>query len=637
MKKQSLFLILTFFVLFPIVSQNLEKSILTISDSLKTNANAVIRLENTNIEIFSPSKMVIQKEKTVTVLNKLGNDDGYITLYYDKDQKLKNYSARVYDAHGFEIKKINASDFQDVSAADGFSLYNDNRIKYYHYVPISYPYTIVYSYEITTSNTAFIPRWIPINYFSASTEKSNYTLSYPSNISINFKERNFGNLQIENNSIPGKFSYTLKNAQAIRYEPNSPYFIHFGPQVQFAANKFHLAGVDGQADNWNEFGKWMYDELLANRSELTELTVQEIKTLVKDSDDPIEKARLIYKYMQEKTRYISIQIGIGGWKPMTALEVDKLGYGDCKALTNYTHSLLKVAGINSMYTVLYADERRDIDSDLASIQGNHAILMVPMQKDTVWLECTSQKVPFGYLGDFTDDRDVLVVSPDGGKILHTKAYKDAESKQLLTGEYTLDKNGNITAKVNLKSSGVQYDDNYPIAFMNPKDRETHYKDFFKYINTIKIGKIAIKSDDIQTIFIEDIDFTATNYGVNSGERMLVRLNAFNVNGNIPNRIVNRKLPLEIQYGFLDIDEVIINLPTDYSIEALAKNEIIENNFGTYKMSVEQLNDHQLKYSRELLIKQGMYQIDDYEAYRQFHKKINQNDNAKIVLIKKPNP
>jgi hypothetical protein len=31
------------------------------------------------------------------------------------------------------------------------------------------------------------------------------------------------------------------------------------------------------------------------------------------------KAKLIYDYVQQKSRYVSIQVGIGGWKPMDAV------------------------------------------------------------------------------------------------------------------------------------------------------------------------------------------------------------------------------------------------------------------------------------------------------------------------------
>lgn len=613
-------------------SQNLDLSILTIPDSLKTNANAVFRYDHTNIEILSPSKMKTYKDVAVTILNKHGDGDGNINLFYDNHESISNIKVKILNAFGIEIKKIKSGEFNDVSAASG-SLYTDNRVKYYHHVPIDYPYTIKYSYEISTSNTAFIPKWIPINYYYASTQLSTYNLSYPEDIIIRFKENNFENHNITNNSTKSKFSYTLKNGLAIENESDSPLFLNFGPYLQLAANKFHLAGVDGEADNWLEFGKWMYDKLLAGTTELPITTKTEIKNLVDGIENPEERARLVYDYMQEKTRYISVQIGIGGWKPMLANDVDELGYGDCKALTNYTHALLKEANVPSYYTIIYAKEKRNIDNELASIQGNHAILMVPTKNDTIWLECTSQKVPFGYLGTFTDDRDVLVVTPEGGKIMHTKSYENDENKQTIKGEFTLDENGNIIVKAKIESLGIQYNDNYYINDYDAKERESYYKGFFNEINNIKIDKINLKNDDRKTCFIENIEFTAANYAVLSGDRMLVRLNTLNTNNHVPKRFRNRKLPLEIKHGFIHKDEIIINLPKNYSIEALASNKKYETKFGTYKIAIEQLNDYQLKYNRELLVKQGMYTVQDYSNYRKFYKKINQLDNSKIVLLK----
>lgn len=614
-------------------SQDLDLSILTIPDSMRADANSVIRYEETSIEIQSQTKMVLNFRTAITVLNKYGDDDGLIYLNYDDHDKIKHVSASILGPMGNVIKKIKRGDFEDISAVDNASLYSDNRALYYEYEPVSYPYTIVYEFESSSSNTAFIPTWYPIYRFHKSAILSKYSIQYPESIKIKTKEFNLTGFTVQNDSQEGHISYTIQNVQAYDYEPLSPILIKFIPHVKFAANKFSLAGEAGEANNWKEFGNWMNERLLSGKDDLSEATKAEVKQLVKNVEDPIERAEIVYDFMQDRTRYISVQIGIGGWKPMNASEVERLKYGDCKALTNYTKALLKAADVPSYYTILYADEKRNIDRDLASIQGNHAILMVPSKKDTVWLECTNQKAPFGYIGSFTDDREVLIVTEDGGKIVRTKKYLDRENTQFISGDLSILNDGKITASLHIVSEGKQYDDHYGIASMNEVKREAYYKSFFDEINNVNIEKIGVDNQIEAATFIEDIDFSAENYSVNSGDKMLVRLNIVNTSQSVPKRVRNRKLPLEIKYGFLDTDNVTIHLPSNYAVEAMAEPQILESKFGTYQIEIQKIDDTKLLYKRTLLIKEGTYSVADYNAYRKFRKKINQLDNSKIVLSK----
>jgi transglutaminase-like putative cysteine protease len=127
-----------------------------------------------------------------------------------------------------------------------------------------------------------------------------------------------------------------------------------------------------------EFGKWMHDQLLTGTEAVPQSTKEDVIRLTQGIDSNLEKARIVYQYIQDRTRYISIQIGIGGWKPMSAMEVDQLGYGDCKGLTNYTKSLMEIAGVDAYYTVVYGGkEIIDLDSEFSSLQGNHVILTLP--------------------------------------------------------------------------------------------------------------------------------------------------------------------------------------------------------------------------------------------------------------------
>ncbi|MBP6558316.1 MAG: DUF3857 domain-containing protein, partial [Flavobacterium sp.] len=430
-----------------------------IPDSLKQNANAVIRLNEVNIAIPSQNEMIIKSKTVTTVLNELGLRSLDLSKSHDKNRKISKIEAVVYDSFGKELKSYKRKDFRDVSVADGFSIFSDNRALYLDYTPTVYPFTVVFDTEIETSNTAFIPAWIPLKGYLVSTENASLTIVFKPELKLKKKEVNLLKaFSINKTETASTIQYTAKKITARKREELSPDFTDIFPIVYFALENFQLEKVDGSALNWNDFGKWYYKSLLADTEEIPEETQAKVKQLVGSEKNPEKIAKIIYQYVQEKTRYVSVQVGIGGWKPMLAKEVDKLGYGDCKALTNYTRCLLKTVGVDSYYTVVYAgdDETKDLQQDFASIQGNHVILTLPTEKGLVWLECTSQIQPFGFQGDFTDDRNVLVVKPEGGEIVKTKTYSETESLRTIKGAYSINEEGKLTGKVKIISYGIQY-------------------------------------------------------------------------------------------------------------------------------------------------------------------------------------
>ena len=636
MKFKGLLLFIFIFSVQFIFSQDLSLSSLNIPDSLTKNANSVTRFDETNIELVSQRKMIVKINKAITILNELGDDQSKITVHYDKNRKIKSLKIIIYNSFGVAIKKVSRKDIKDYAAADGISLFNDGRIKHYRHVPISYPYTIHYEYEIESSNTAFITRWYPFDSYNQSIQKSSYTINYPNSIKLKTSEKKFTEFNIIKKENTINYSYQLNNSPAIKYEEYSPAHQEIMPSAMLATNKFHLEGYDGEANDWKEFGKWMYDNLISKRMELPESTKLKIKNLVKGIDDPIDKAKIVYDFVQKKTRYISVQVGIGGWMPMLASDVDKLSYGDCKALTNYTKALMDEVGIESYYTAVYGGRNiRSMENDVVSVQGNHAFLYVPSKKKDYWLECTSQTVPFGYQGTFTDDRDVLVIKPDGGEIKHTNIQDDKNSFQKTIANYKMNNDGSMLAQVKINSSGIQYDDHYRLEKKPEREVNKYYKsNYWSYINNLIIDNYHFDNNKDSVVFKENVSITARDYATFSGDRMLFTINAFNRVSRVPKRYRNRKLPLKISRGFIDTDEFEILLPEGYKIEALADNITIENKFGEYNFSIEKISKNKLKYYRTFFLKKGTHPKEEYKTYRNFRKQIAKHDKTKIVLIKK---
>ncbi|OMQ12785.1 DUF3857 domain-containing protein [[Flexibacter] sp. ATCC 35103] len=626
-----------FFFLFINISsaQKNEYAVTAIADSLKENANAVVRLDEIDITIQSQRNMNTKTHRVVTVLNEKGFDATRAYEFYDKSTSVKSIEAIVYDAFGKEIKRIKRKDFKDQSIVGGSTLFSDSRYVYLDYTPILYPFTIEFSSEVQTSSTAFIPGWMPLRDFYTSIEKASLNMIYPVDLGFKKKEFQFSGFNVKKiTDTNTQLSYVATNVLAQKKEDYSPSYKDLFPKVMMGLERFHLEGVDGTATNWTDFGKWYSEKILAGTTDLPEETKTKIKAIVGDEKDPVKKAKLVYDFVQKKSRYVSIQVGIGGWKPMLATDVDRLGYGDCKALTNYTKALLKAVDVPSYNTVLYGDSyKTNIESDFVSMQGNHMILSIPNGNDYIWLECTSQDDPFGYQGTFTDDRDVLIIKPEGGEIVRTKVYEDFGNTQTDKGTYTIDENGNFSGSIAITSEGSQYSSKARIETLQPTEKESHYKEYWDNINNLKLGKITFSNNKENVRFIEDIQLSAINYATISANKMIFTVDAFNQSAANIKRIRNRKNPFQIQRGYLDTDEIEINFPAGFTIEFLPSNFELKGKYGEYKTEIIKKENNKLTYKRSMFLNKGKYSSKEYDEYRLFMEQISRNDNAKIILTK----
>ncbi|GIQ60213.1 hypothetical protein Flavo103_33490 [Flavobacterium collinsii] len=626
-----------FFCLFTLISsaQKSEYAVAAIADSLKENANAVVRLNQTDITISSQRSMTIKTQRIVTVLNEKGSNAVNAYEDYGENSSVNSIEAIIYDAFGNEIKKVKRKDFKDQSAVDGGTLISDNRYLFLEYTPISYPYTVVYNSETQTSTTAFIPTWMPLEGYYISVEKNVLNIKYPASLGFRKKEYQFLDFNIKKIvDSETQLSYVAAAILAQKSEDYSPSFNEIYPSLLMGLEYFNLEGVDGNAKTWKEFGKWWGDKILLGTEDIPEETKVKMKALVGNEKDAIEIAKIIYKYLQQKVRYVAIHEGIGGWKPMLAKDVDRLGYGDCKALTNYTKALLKCVGVESYYTKLYGDSyKMDIRSDFVSQQGNHIILAIPTGDSYTWLECTSQDDPFGYQGVFTDDREVLVIKPEGGEIVRTKVYADEGNTQNEKGTYTIDENGHFSGAIVIHSEGSQYASKARTEHLSPTEKEAHYKEYWDNINNLKLSKINLNNNKEMIRFTEDVQLSALNYAAISGNKMIFAVDAFNQSSANVKRIRNRKNPFQIQRGYLDTDEIEVSLPVGFTIEFLPSNFELKGKFGAYKTEIIKKENNKLLYKRSLFLNKGKYSNKEYDDYRLFMEQVSKNDNAKIILTK----
>jgi transglutaminase-like putative cysteine protease len=186
------------------------------------------------------------------------------------------------------------------------------------------------------------------------------------------------------------YTWEVKNLTIKKAEIFQPSWREIMPSVLLAPSSFGVGDYTGNMDTWGNYGQFV-NKLREGRDVLPDNIKQKVHELTDNLKDPHEKVNILYNYLQQNSRYVSVQLGVGGWQPFDASYVSSNKYGDCKALSNYMIALLKEAGIKGDYVLIRSGEDEEpIQTDFPITQFNHATVCVPLGKDSVWLECTSQ-------------------------------------------------------------------------------------------------------------------------------------------------------------------------------------------------------------------------------------------------------
>jgi hypothetical protein len=602
--------------------------------ALTEHADVVVRLHETEFRIKNTSEATEKVHCVYTILNKDALADAMLQLPYSNLKKIVAIKGVLYNKEGREVQRLKTKDIYDLGGITS-NLIDDVRVKVASLKFDEYPFTVEYEYEISYTGSLFYPVWQP-------QEKQNHTVEYAAFKVISPKETGFrfkpvNGAELPRTSTEGNnqiYVWEIRNLAATEYQLFQPAFREITPLVYTAPNDFSVEQVNGNMNTWANFGNWIA-HLNQGKDKLPESTVTQVKALVANEPDDLARIKKLYAYLQQKTRYVSVQLGLGGWQPFEAAFVDAKGYGDCKALTNYMQALLKAAGINSHYTLIRAGENEpDILKDFPSNQFNHALLCVPTGGDTLWLECTSQTGSWGYNGSFTGNRHGLLITPQGGKLVRTTTYGAEKNQLSRNATITLDASGNAAATMRTVYTGLQQDE---IRLVMAAETETQRKWLNRKINlpNFAITTFSFKAQDGRLPeATENLVLNAGKYASQSGKRFFLNPNFANRFSAPPLKKTERKLPIVLNTPYTDTDAIVFQLPAGaFQAESLPEPVSIKSIFGEYRSSCT-LEAGEIMYSRTLKMNSGRFPAASYPELTDFYKKISAADKMQVVLLSK---
>jgi transglutaminase-like putative cysteine protease len=611
-----------------------DYAVIKIPPALLKNANAVVRLYEQYNELQKEDRMAVREHYVITILNEEGNRFAGMYESYDKFKEIKSVEGNLYDAFGKKLKSLKNKDIEDGSASGGESLADDNRYKRHDFSNRVYPYTVEYIVEYVKKETMFFNSWVPVFSELISVEKSVFTMEVPSTYQLRHKDYNYNSQpEIQEKGNSKIYTWSLSNYESIKREYAAPSWKHMAPFILFAPSSFVIEDYKGNMDDWSGFGKFILS-LNKGRDQLPETVKAKVAELVQGAATTEEKVIRLYRYLQANTRYISIQLGIGGWRPLEASFVASKLYGDCKALSNYMYALLKAAGINSCYTVIRSgDGADDIQTDFSSNQFDHVILSVPMPSDTLWLECTSQTQSPGYMGGFTGNRHAIMITEEGGRLVSTPHYGLNENTQHRKIKAVLNEEATLSIKATTTYSCMQQDNLHMMIHALSKDKVKEYLQGQLDLATYEIGGFNYKERQSRFPSIEEeLDISASNYATITGKRLFIIPNIMTRHARRLTPNESRKYEVELDNEYRDTDSVEIIIPAGYTAESVPPDVVLDTRFGRYRSSVK-IEGNRILYQRTMEHFAGRFPAADYAELVKFYDAMYKADRAKMVLVK----
>jgi len=606
-----------------------------IPDSMKENANSVLRYSMIENEVKSPGKQELKVHYIVTVLNEKANSAAGIALNYNKKfSSISLFEMKIYDADGKLLKKYHKSDMYDHAAEDYESIITDDRVLEIGHTIVNYPTTVEIIFETDQSSLIGLGEW-EIQREEQSVQNSYYALSISNDGGFRFLDKNTTLMpQKASSGNTDIYSWQVHNLKAIKLEDGAMSW-RVLPEIRFIGSKFEFYGQPGDISTWQNYGKWQ-QALNSDVCTLSPERVLEIKKMTDTIKTDKEKAKFLYKYMQQNMRYVSIQLGIGGLKPFPATFVDQKKYGDCKALSNYMCALLRAVDINSYYAKINSGSNQEpADYSFPYDYSDHIILCIPFKNDTTWLECTSSTQTFGKLGAFTENRNALIITEDGGKLVKTPKSNAQDNQFNSETHLILDADGGAKAQIKILSTGEVRDIFVDILPALNADKQKEL--LLRNLDIRQPAAFDFKSgNDINGIKEFSLDLDYDKYcDIKAGDKMFYHPQALTFWDFTLPVLDKRKTDYYFDYPMQGSSVSTIDLPAGYEVETLPVNQSLKFTYGNYEINYAyDAAKNQVTSTAKFILTNQLIPAAKYTELQVYLDAVAKAQNKKLVIRKK---
>jgi hypothetical protein len=568
------------------------------------NAMAVWLERKTDIELsWKNGEIKVEQHEMEDMLftkDESGSVAGSNSVYYSYFYKLKNWDAFTMQPDGKKIKVTNST---TKSRGSSFIFYDDSKE-----IDFMYPAATKgargitnVSYELTDPHL-LAPFYFD-NYFPVASGA--LTVTFPQELEVDYLIKgNKDIVQVKKETKKGKttISFEAQNVAAVNYYGDAPPSSYFLTHVIFyiQKNKTSAGITEPYLGTTKELAKHYYSHV----KDLNVLAGKEVKlvtdSLVKGITEPIEKAKTIYKWVQQSVRYIAFEEGMGGFIPRDPELVCSRRYGDCKDKAALLVSMLRYAGLTANFTWIGSRQLPYKYSEVPlPITDDHMICALELNGKTIFLDATDSYIPFETPASHIQGKEAFIVTaPDNYKII-TVPVKEPSYSLIDDTTYLHIENKMLKGKIRLHTTGYETNDLlHRLETRTGKAREEFLQSYcYRGNNKVLVRNVKVDIDTAKNHAVISADFDLPDYAKFLSNEVYINLNLLKPYTSREIDYPKRKIPIEFDYKSTMRHVVVLELAEGYKASELPvlkdyKNEV----WGVQFASKQQ--DNKLYYTRE---------------------------------------
>jgi hypothetical protein len=584
----------------------------------------------TKIERLSASDSKIYFEQTTLVYNQEGMPNCFVVT--DESTRINKLSLQVFKLDGTLLLELDKSDFQIAALNSNYVLISGLKVLYPTISSHALPIKIKFQYEILQKNTIGFGTWQPAYNYRIKVHNATLEVHTKANTAINFLATSDviehttwqkNKLQID--------SWSLKNYTSLSEEKYARDIDFVAPSVIVAPLNFDYYGSKGSFSSWEDHSKWTYN-LYQKDNELSEDYKKAIHQSLSNCTTKLDSIAAVYKLMQSKTRYVAIEDGLNGYCPISPAKTELLGYGDCKSLSNLTRVMLKEVGIDSYCAIIGASHVNIDYPQLPCVnQMNHAILCVPMEQDTIWLECTAKNIPPNFLFPSTENRLTLLIKEENGHLVRTKKTTFSEFDNSLSITANIDGSGSIYGSFNQTFTGNKLPQGLRLLSTSVKRQNEYLSSSFS-IENITLNNITVTHSQHSDSVILTMNFAHEPFFRDNDKMMSLNCNPFSA-FEFDAAKEERESDIFIEQPITNSLEYEVNVLDNYVLASKPDSVFILSPFGFLKFYVS-YSENTIRIIRTYAIFDGQYAASQYVEFSAFLEQIAKCDKTKLLLKKK---